>query len=95
MDIDTFATYMWQLMQRVSREIELDGPNDMNDQASDPTFALIAPPYTCKTTTQHNRGNLITSRLTLTPEVKKLDSAGRKKEAVTNEGKRKFDNTYC
>ena len=82
-------------MQRVSREIELDGPNDMNDQASDPTFALIAPPYTCKTTTQHSQGNLITSGLTLMPKVEPLDSAGQKKEAVTREGKRKFDNTYC
>jgi hypothetical protein len=82
-------------MQRVSREIALESPNDMDDQASDPTVALIAPPKTCETTTQLNQGNIIASGLTLTPDVENPDSAGRKKEAVTNEGKRKFDNTYC
>jgi hypothetical protein len=30
----------------VSREIELDDPDAMNDQTSDPTVALITPPYT-------------------------------------------------
>jgi hypothetical protein len=43
-DIETFATCIWQLMQRVSREIALESPNDMNDQTSDPTVALITPP---------------------------------------------------
>jgi hypothetical protein len=82
-------------MQRVSREIALDGPNGMNDQTSDPTNALIAPPYTCKTTTQHNQGNLITSGLTLMPKVDLCDSESRKKEVVTSEGKGEFNNTYC
>ena len=62
-------------MQRVSREIALESPNDMDDQASDPTVALIAPPKTCETTTQQNQGNLIASGLTLTPEADDTDSA--------------------
>ena len=48
-DVETFATCIWQLMQRVSREIALENPTDMNDQTWDPTVALIAPPWTCKT----------------------------------------------
>ena len=43
-DIKTFVTRRWQFMQRVSREIVVDEPNDMDDQAEDPTVALIAPP---------------------------------------------------
>ena len=32
-DVETFTTCMWQLMQRVTREIALDSPNGMNAQA--------------------------------------------------------------
>ena len=32
-DVETFATCRWQLMQRVTRDIALDKPNGMNDQA--------------------------------------------------------------
>ena len=74
-DVETFASWIWQLMQRVSREIALDKPNDMNDQTWDPTIALIAPPWTCKTNTQHKQGNYIT--LTLTPKVEIPDSVGQ------------------
>jgi hypothetical protein len=35
----------------------------MNAKTCDPTVALIAPPWTCKTNHQQKQGNLITCRM--------------------------------